>query len=187
MGTPEVVGASAKTEPAVQAVPQGAIDFEDSTFRVRVHGGHADLLASLKSQGQLAPVHLRAPARPGGLLQIVCGFRRLRAMRELHFRTVQARIHEALSDEEALRLAIADNSHHGTMTDLDRGHAIALLRERHGHTLASAASALQLSTRHTRRLEKLTEFPAALRAAISVGRLKAVHAMVIMAHFVQGG
>jgi ParB/RepB/Spo0J family partition protein len=172
-------------EPAVQAVPLDAIDFDDATFRVRVHVDHAELIPSLRQQGQLAPVHLRASAIKAAPLQIVCGFRRLLAMRELDVRTVQARIHGALSDEDALRLAIADNSHHDSLTDLDRGHAIALLRERHGHTLASAAATLHLSTRHTRRLEKLTEFPAALRAAISVGRLKSVHAMVIMAHFVQ--
>jgi len=107
---------------------------EDATFRLREPGDVSQLAASIGRLGQLAPVELRplpsrapradgppppavAAADPedgflpdpssGARWQLVSGFRRLEALRMLHRDRVLARVHAALSDEDAWALALS--------------------------------------------------------------------------------
>ena len=96
---------------------------ETEAFRLRETDEVAALAESLVRHGQIEPVELRA--LPQGL-QLLAGHRRVAAARMLGRRRVLARVHEALSERDALFLALVD--------DLDRRPWISLerakLRER---------------------------------------------------------
>jgi len=82
---------------------------EDATFRIRPEGEITQLATDLARLGQLFPVDVR----PLGAdrYQIICGFRRVAALRFLKRDQVQARVHEGLSDDDALMMALASAIH----------------------------------------------------------------------------
>ncbi|MGC4116442.1 MAG: ParB N-terminal domain-containing protein [Myxococcales bacterium] len=82
------------------------VDAEDTTFRLRAEGEVDTLATSMARLGQLFPIDLRI--KPPDRFQIVCGFRRVAALRLLKRERVLARVHTDLNDEEALRIALAD-------------------------------------------------------------------------------
>jgi ParB family chromosome partitioning protein len=82
---------------------------DDATFRIRPEGEISKLATDVARLGQLFPVDVRAVGEER--YQIICGFRRVAALRFLKRDKVQARIHTGLSDEDALLLALAAAIH----------------------------------------------------------------------------
>ena len=82
---------------------------EDTTFRLRDEGDVSELATDLARLGQLFPVDVRP--RGDERYQLICGFRRVAALRFLKRDHVQVRVHEELSDEDALLLSLADAIH----------------------------------------------------------------------------
>jgi ParB family transcriptional regulator, chromosome partitioning protein len=83
----------------------------DETFRVRPDGDVSVLATSLGRLGQIVPVELRpwpGAEADGPRWQVVAGFRRLAAVRLLARERVLARLHVAMSDEDAWGLALAE-------------------------------------------------------------------------------
>jgi ParB family chromosome partitioning protein len=95
-------------ETVLSAIALEQVD-EDATFRIRPEGEISKLATDIARLGQLFPVDVR-PSGPNRY-QIVCGFRRVAALRFLKRDLVQARIHTSLSDEDALLLALAAAIH----------------------------------------------------------------------------
>ncbi len=92
----------------LQEIPLECIDFEDQTFRISEELEPPAMRSSLAGIGQLNPVLL---LEDQGRRIIVCGFRRLHALRALH-RSVAltyVRSSAGCSRLEAFRLAILDN------------------------------------------------------------------------------
>jgi len=79
---------------------------EDDTFRLRSDGEIDSLATSIAKLGQLFPVELRL--KPPDRFQVVCGFRRVAALRLLKRERVVARVYTDLGDEDALQLSLAD-------------------------------------------------------------------------------
>ena len=171
-----------KDDGAVLSVPLSQIDHVDTTFRFRLALDVDDLTASLSRDGQLIPVVLRSRGK-ADQFQILCGFRRLAAMRSLGFTYVSAIVRDGLSDEDAFTLAVTENTQRKNFNDLDRGHAIVQSRERFGTALKDIAARMNLTTRQVMRLEKLTSFPTFVQEAITARRIPATHALVLMEHF----
>jgi hypothetical protein len=95
---------------AVEFVSLADVD-DDVTFRLRDPGDVAALAASIGRLGHLVPVELRpfpglGPDDPPRY-QVVAGFRRLAALRLLARERVLARVHEALDDDDAWAIALA--------------------------------------------------------------------------------
>jgi ParB-like chromosome segregation protein Spo0J len=82
---------------------------EDATFQIRPEGEISKLATDVARLGQLFPVDVRPMGQDR--YQIICGFRRVAALRFLKRDKVQARIHTDLSDEDALLLALASAIH----------------------------------------------------------------------------
>ena len=82
---------------------------EDATFRVRPEGDLSGLATDLARLGQLFPVDVRQVGE--GRYQLICGFRRVAALRFLQRDVVLARLHTDLSDEDALLMAVAAAVH----------------------------------------------------------------------------
>jgi ParB-like chromosome segregation protein Spo0J len=81
----------------------------DNTFQLRPEGDLSLLATDIARLGQLFPVDVRL--RPPDKFQVVCGFRRVAALRFLQRDKVLARLHTDLSDEDALLMALADAIH----------------------------------------------------------------------------
>lgn len=93
---------------AVEFIPLAAVA-TDATFRLREEGDVAALAASIGRLGQLVPIELRplpGAGDDGPRYQVVGGFRRIAALRMLLRGRVLARVHVALSDEDAWGLAL---------------------------------------------------------------------------------
>jgi hypothetical protein len=77
---------------------------EDESFQLRDPGDVAGLATSIARLGQLFPVDVRPQ---GERVQVLAGFRRLKALRMLQRDRVMARVHEGMTDTEALSFALA--------------------------------------------------------------------------------
>ncbi|MCY1021996.1 ParB/RepB/Spo0J family partition protein [Pyxidicoccus sp. MSG2] len=82
---------------------------DDNMFRLRPEGDVSGLATDIARLGQLFPVDVRPSGEDG--YQLVCGFRRVAALRFLKRDAVQARVHMGLSDEDALLMSLADAIH----------------------------------------------------------------------------
>jgi ParB family chromosome partitioning protein len=113
---------------------------EDATFRIRPAGELSQLATDLARLGQLFPVDVR----PLGAerYQIICGFRRVAALRFLKRDQVQARVHEELSDDDALMMALA-SAIHGTPVDREELEAKRAQLEEQGRLSPAARDMLE--------------------------------------------
>jgi ParB-like chromosome segregation protein Spo0J len=83
---------------------------DDATFRMRPEGDVSRLATDVARVGQLFPVDVRLTG-PDDRFQLVCGFRRVAALRFLHREFVLARVHTELGDEDALLMALVAAIH----------------------------------------------------------------------------
>ena len=127
---------------AVEFVSLAAVD-GDTTFQLRDAADVSALAASIGRLGQLVPLEVRAlPAAEGvpGRYQVVCGFRRLAALRLLLRERVLVRVHRGLSEEDAWALALSQAL---LAEPLDRA-ALETLRARRGAGEGAASWAEEL-------------------------------------------
>ncbi len=87
------------------------------TFKLREPAAVSALAESMVRFGQREPVDIRRTAKG---LQLVSGFRRLAAARMLKRDRLKARVHDDLSDQNALFLALADDLDRRPWTAADR-------------------------------------------------------------------
>ncbi len=92
---------------SVEEIPLSQLDLEDDTFQTRELANLEGLTKSIEAEGQQNPVLLRL--KPDKKWQIVAGFRRIGALKQLKREEVKARLFDELSDEEAVELSILDN------------------------------------------------------------------------------
>jgi len=121
---------------AVEVVSLADVD-DDLTFRLRDPGDVSALAASIGRLGHLVPVELRpfpglGPEDPPRY-QVVAGFRRLAALRLLARERVLARVHEALDDDDAWAIALAQ----ALLGEPLRAEELERLRTRLGETRAA--------------------------------------------------
>jgi ParB-like chromosome segregation protein Spo0J len=81
----------------------------DPLFQVRPLGDMSLLATDLARLGQLFPIDVRV--KEPNRYQVVCGYRRVAALKFLHRDQVLARVHPNLSDGDALLLALASAIH----------------------------------------------------------------------------
>ena len=107
------------------------IDIEDETYRISEELDSQSVLDSLREIGQLNPV-LVLDGNPRKV--IVCGFRRVRAMRHLGKPQVLARVlSENTSDSvRTLELALWDNLSHRKLEPLEQARALFKLQNVYG-------------------------------------------------------
>ncbi len=139
--------------------------YEDRSFMFRATLRVADLKASIAAEGQQIPIIVR-PSPAADTYQIVSGFRRATAMRELGFDTIAAIVRHDLEDDElAFRAAIIENEQRQTYSDIDR--ALAIIRyEQAGWSSVEVADLMGLRERQKRNLKRLLTLPEPIQIAI---------------------
>ena len=95
-------------EKLVEQVSIGRIDHRDHTFNDAGGSASESLLRSIRVEGIRVPLVLRE--RADGNFQIIQGFRRLGAARELQIRTIPAIVWRGLSEEDCKRLKLMDSA-----------------------------------------------------------------------------
>ncbi len=152
------------------------IALADTTFQCRAQLRLGDLPQRLAREGQLTPLVVRPG--PDGSWQIVCGFRRAHAMRQLRWTQVLVIARADLDDHAAWRLALTDNAGRRSCTDLDR--ALTVRRsEAMGLKGDEIALLMGLTQRQKNNVRSLLDLSAVARAALEdhAGTFTATHAL----------
>jgi len=116
----------------IYRVPLGEIDFGDERFRISEELNLPGMQDSLREIGQLNPVLLLGREQPGWV--IVCGFRRLHALRRIGASHALACTRAAvdLGPLEAFRSALWDNIAHRQLEALEKARCLWTLKDAYG-------------------------------------------------------
>ncbi|MFE3838675.1 ParB N-terminal domain-containing protein [Pseudogemmobacter sonorensis] len=149
----------------IQAIPLAAVD-ETWLHRDRMEadpGDMEDLIASIRARGQQAPVEL--VAQDGGRYGLISGWRRLRALRQLHGETGEARFATVLAilrrpetSGEAYRAMVEENEIRSGLSYYERARIAALAAEAGAFTDARAAIAALFAAASKAKRSKIGSF-----------------------------
>lgn len=140
------------------------INLEDETYRFRAALRVGPLKDSLERQGQQVPIMVR---RKQGQrkYQLISGFRRVTAAAQLGWETIAAVVRNGLSDEEAFRVSVLENTARKTYSDIDRAFVMKAYEQR-GHSSADIGGLMGLTKRQVNNIKSLLELPKEVQAAI---------------------
>lgn len=169
-------------EAKVEHIPLDRVDLEDRTYMFRAALRVGPLRDSIAAEGQQMPIIVRKRGQTRAMrYQIISGFRRATAMRELKAATIAAIVREDLDDEDAaFRASVLENSQRKTYSDIDRGLVIKLYEDR-GHTSREIAEVMGLTERQKRNLKSLLDLPKTVQEAIGDPdkKFSATHGLVL--------
>lgn len=135
---------------------------DDSEYCFRETLDVCDLVPTIQRDGQLVPVLLR---RYGKKFQLISGFRRVTALKQLGRKWVQARVLSDVTDAQAIRISLAENLERNSLSAWDQAATAARLRSQ-GLTNAQIAAAFQASVRTIQRYLRVAEAPDDFRRAL---------------------
>ena len=162
----------------METVPLSHIALDDHQFECRLMYSLSDLKESIEKEGQQVPVILRGKEAP---YQIVCGFQRIRVLKELGRKTVSAVIRPDLSEEQAILLSYVENEKRRSLHPLDKAHLVQVLRDR-GKEPDEIQEALGISFRTYERLEQLLRIDNYLKDMMGRSGLPLKHALLLSAY-----
>ena len=135
------------------AIPLGRI--VDNPFNSRLHyaDGQVEKLAeSMRQLGLLQPIKVR---EKGSVYELVYGHRRVRAARLLGWDTVSAQI-EDVSDEELLRISLAENVERENLSDYEIGISLSRMHTKFGKQYDEIGAIVGYSKQHVSNLIAMT-------------------------------
>jgi ParB/RepB/Spo0J family partition protein len=167
----------------IKRIPLAQIDVKDKTYQFRAVVRVPDLVKSIRESGQQIPAVVRPHPQPEGGFpyQLISGFRRATALREIGTKTLSAYVRHDLSDDaEAFRASVLENVARKTYSDIDRAYIIRRHRD-DGHTGFEVAKLMGLTDRTQRNLLSLLDLPDVVQQAIAseVGSFKTTHALTL--------
>jgi ParB family chromosome partitioning protein len=160
---------------AVREIALGDVRLNDESFRFRLDLHSPELERSLKEEGQQFPIVVRGAKAP---YQLICGFRRVTALKQLGRDSVKALIVPHLTDDEALRLSLLENMERAPLSDLDVANVVAKLKVE-GKKEAQIARLLRRSVRQVQRYMQVSSFPPELKRAIASRKIAMGHGLVL--------
>ena len=161
----------------IVAVPLSDIDFDNVELCFRVDFNLSNLKEDINANGQQFPVVLRT-IEFSDKYQIISGFRRCNALRELGRICVDAEIRN-ITDDEAYYLSYIENDKRKNLSGLDKALAISKLLAK-GKSPKEIQTLYGIGERQYYRLKKVTDFPPALKDAISDGFIQITHGLLLM-------
>ena len=136
------------------------------------------LADSLRSQGMLQPILVRKHGS-AETYEIIAGERRWRAAQHAGLHEVPVLI-RALSDAEALEIALVENLQREELSPLEEGDAYRRLMDEFGHTQEALAEHLGKSRSHIANTLRLLTLPEDVKALLEAGKLSAGHARALL-------
>jgi ParB family chromosome partitioning protein len=139
-----------------------------------------ELANSIQEKGLVQPIVVRPKDELGGTFyEIVAGERRWRASQKAGLRQVPVII-RALSDEEALQLAIIENVQRSDLNSIEEATGYRDLVERFGYTQEELGQIIGKSRSHLANTMRLLKLPESVQALVRDGSLSAGHARALI-------
>ena len=140
-----------------------------------------ELAASIRERGLVQPLVVRPSASNDETYEIVAGERRWRAaqLASLHEVPVVVR---ALSDQEAVEIAIIENVQREDLNAIEEGEGYKLLMDGHGYTQEDLAKVIGKSRSHLANTLRLLKLPGSVQELVRTGALSAGHARALIGH-----
>ncbi len=149
--------------------------------RRRFAEAELDALAqSIREKGVLQPLLVRPVVDDDAAFELVAGERRWRAAQRVGIHEIPV-IVRALSDSEALEIALVENLQREELSALEEAEAYKRLTTEFGRTQASLAEAVGKSRSHVANTLRLLSLPAPVRHRLDEGELSAGHARALLA------
>ena len=153
-----------------------------SALQPRRYFGEDELAAlteSIRAKGVLQPLLVRRLSDGDEQYEIIAGERRWRAAQLAGCHELPVVVY-ALSDREALEVALLENVQRQDLTPLEEAEGYRRLVDEFGHTQEELARTLGKSRSHIANLIRLLGLPASLRAMLEEGELSAGHARALL-------
>ena len=153
-----------------------------SALQPRRYFGEDELAAlteSIRARGVMQPLLVRRVPDADEQYEIVAGERRWRAAQIAGCHELPVVVY-ALSDREALELALLENVQRQDLTPLEEADGYRRLIDEFGHTQEELGQTLGKSRSHIANLIRLLGLPAPLRAMLDGGQLSAGHARALL-------
>jgi ParB family transcriptional regulator, chromosome partitioning protein len=140
---------------------------------------HAELVASVRTQGILTPLVVRQVTQdPEWLYEVAAGHRRLRAARAAGIETVPVSV-RAMSDAEFVEVMITENVQRVDPDPLDEADAYQEMINSLGYDVATLAAKFGKSETYVRQRLVLTKLAAEVRTALADGAIELGHAVLL--------
>jgi ParB/RepB/Spo0J family partition protein len=141
--------------------------------------GLRELSDSLASVGMIEPIIVRPSAGQADRFSIIAGERRYRAALLAGLATVPVRIWSALSDAQALEIALIENLHRTDLNPLDEARAYQTLNRVVGLKQAQIAAAVHRSQPVIANRMRLLDLPEDVQERIRIGELSVAHGVAL--------
>jgi ParB family transcriptional regulator, chromosome partitioning protein len=132
-----------------------------------------ELAASIRERGLVQPLVVRPST--GDTYEIVAGERRWRAAQLANLHDVPVVV-RALSDQEAVEIAIIENVQREDLNAIEEGEGYKLLMDGHGYTQEDLAKIIGKSRSHLANTLRLLKLPDGVQDLVRTGQLSAGHA-----------
>ena len=136
-----------------------------------------ELAASIRERGLVQPLVVRPSL--GDTYEIVAGERRWRAAQLANLHDVPVVI-RALSDQEAIEIAIIENVQREDLNAIEEGEGYRLLMDGHGYTQEDLAKVIGKSRSHLANTLRLLKLPDSVQDLVRSGELSAGHARALI-------
>jgi ParB family chromosome partitioning protein len=141
-----------------------------------------ELAVSIREKGLVQPLVVR-PVRPSSgeveTYEIVAGERRWRAAQLANLHEVPVVV-RALSDQEAVEIAIIENVQREDLNAIEEGEGYKLLMDGHGYTQEDLAKVIGKSRSHLANTLRLLKLPDSVQELVRSGELSAGHARALI-------
>ena len=136
-----------------------------------------ELAASIRERGLVQPLVVRPSS--GDTYEIVAGERRWRAAQLANLHDVPVVV-RALSDQEAVEIAIIENVQRADLNPLEEAQGYGQLMEQFGYTQQDLAQVIGKSRSHVANTLRLLKLPPDVRDMLTRGELTAGHARTLI-------
>jgi ParB family chromosome partitioning protein len=183
-GLAALMGDQANAEPLATPQSLATADLEPGPFQPRRTMDEAaldELAESLKAQGVLQPLLVRAHPTIGGRYQIIAGERRWRAAQRAGLHEVPVLIRR-LSDTEAMAAGLVENLQRQDLDPIEEAEGFRRLMTEFGLSQEALAQAVGKSRSHVANLLRLLNLPMAVQRQVREGAMSSGHARAIIGH-----
>ena len=137
-----------------------------------------DLAASIRAQGVLQPILLRAVTGRDYAYEIVAGERRYRASKMAGLTQIPALV-KTLTPENAMEIALIENVQRENLNPIEEANAYKNLMETCGYELGDVSRLIGKSESYIRNIMRLDTLPDAVKSLVEEGKISASHARTI--------
>ena len=159
-------------------------DLEPGPFQPRTSfdkGALDELAASIKAQGVLQPILVRAHPDNQARYQIIAGERRWHAAGLAGLHEIPVLVRD-LSDADAMAAGLVENLQRRDLDAMEEANGIKRLIDEFSLTQDQLGQAIGKSRSHVANSLRLLALPPSVQAHVSAGRLSAGHARAALAH-----